>query len=128
MTECILIVDDSRTIRMMARTALEGRGYDVLEASNGVVALSVLARQVPDLLLTDINMPEMDGIALIREVRAQPGLARLPILVLTTEFADDIKQAGRNAGANGWLVKPFNPKQLGDTVALALTKFGSVAS
>lgn len=127
MTESILIVDDSRTIRMMVRTALEGRGYDVLEASNGVVALSVLARQVPDLLLTDINMPEMDGLTLIREARAQPGLARLPILVLTTEFADDIKQEGRRAGANGWLVKPFNPKQLCDTVALALAKFGSVA-
>lgn len=125
MTAHILIVDDSFTVRTMVRQALEGAGYRVTEAINGINALKRLEGEAPDLLLTDVNMPEMGGIELIRRVRPQQRFARLPILVLTTEAGDDLKKQGKEAGANGWLVKPFSPPQLCATVGLVLERSGA---
>ena len=125
MKHTILIVDDSRTVRAMVQQALEAQDYDVVQAENGVEALKKLAQGTPHLLLTDVNMPEMGGIELIRRVRAQACFSTLPILVLTTEFSAEMKQAGRDAGANGWLVKPFDPVQLCATIAVVLERFGS---
>jgi two-component system chemotaxis response regulator CheY len=99
-------------MRQMVTFTLRGAGYDVLEASDGQAALQLAKTTRVDLVLTDINMPKMDGIALIQALRALPGYKFTPILTLTTESTADKKQAGKAAGATGWIVKPFNPEQL----------------
>ena len=116
MPSTILIVDDSRTVRTMVRQALEADHHQVVEATDGVAALAALDMGPADLVITDVNMPEMDGLRLVRALRDSPGYRFTPILVLTTESGDEIKQRGREAGATGWLVKPFNPDQLRKTV------------
>lgn len=116
MPSTILIVDDSRTVRTMVRQALEADHHQVVEATDGVAALAALDMGPADLVITDVNMPEMDGLKLVRALRDRPAYRFTPILVLTTESGDDIKQRGREAGATGWLVKPFNPDQLRKTV------------
>ena len=116
MPSTILIVDDSRTVRTMVRQALEADHHQVVEATDGVAALAALDMGPADLVITDVNMPEMDGLKLVRVLRDRPGYRFTPILVLTTESGDEIKQRGREAGATGWLVKPFNPDQLRKTV------------
>lgn len=108
----VLIVDDSRSMRQMVRSALEASGHEVHEGEHGRAALQVLESQPVDLIVTDVNMPEMDGLTLTREVRQLERHRFTPILVLTTEHKDEIKQKGKAAGATGWLVKPFNPAQL----------------
>lgn len=127
MTATILIVDDSRMVRTLVRGALEAGGFNVVEAIHGAHALTQLDRQTPDLMITDVNMPEMDGLTLVERVRPQARFAHLPILMLTTETAEDLKQRGRQAGANGWMVKPFSPTQLRETVALVLERARSGA-
>lgn len=127
MTATILIVDDSRMVRTLVRGALEAGGFTVVEAIHGAHALTQLERLTPDLMITDVNMPEMDGLTLVERVRPQERFARLPILVLTTETAEDLKQRGRQAGANGWMVKPFSPTQLRETVSLVLERSRSGA-
>ena len=113
MAKTVLVVDDSPTMRQMVAFTLTNAGYQVVEAGNGKEAVGkVNAGAKPDLVVTDLNMPEMDGITLIKEIRKMPALKFTPILMLTTEASDDKKKAGQAAGATGWIVKPFNPEQM----------------
>ena len=120
MPSTILIADDSSTMRRMVRAALEAAQHNVVEAPDGRAALDRSATVAADLVITDVNMPEMDGLTLVRELRAQPSYRFTPILVLTTEDGADMKQRGREAGATGWLVKPFDAERLRQTVAFVL--------
>lgn len=112
----ILTVDDSRTIRDMLMAALGAAGYDVVQAEDGVEALERLRDLKPDAIVTDINMPRMDGFELIEEVRREGANMATPILVLTTESEPDRKLRAKEAGATGWIVKPFNPEKLLDAL------------
>lgn len=118
MPPTILVVDDSRTMRSMVRGVLEADHHRVVEACDGRDALQAVDKldAPPDLVITDVNMPEMDGLSLVRALRERSRHRFTPILVLTTENGDTIKQQGREAGATGWLVKPFNPDQLRQVV------------
>jgi two-component system chemotaxis response regulator CheY len=111
MAKLILAVDDSATVRQMVRFTLSGAGYEVIEAVDGRDALGKLARPV-NLVITDLNMPNLDGIGLIRALRANPACKGVPILMLTTESHEVRKQEGKAAGATGWIVKPFTTQQL----------------
>jgi len=108
----ILTVDDSPSMRKMVSFTLMGAGYKVIEAVDGVDAYEKAQDQPIDLVLTDQNMPRMDGLGLTRKLREHPHFKTVPILMLTTESSDLMKQAGRAAGATGWLVKPFDPSRL----------------
>ena len=108
----ILAVDDSASMRKMVSFTLVGAGFKVVEAVDGIDALEKAQKQQFDLVLTDQNMPRMDGIGLTRKLREHPNFKNTPILILTTESSDQMKQAGRSAGATGWLVKPFDPTRL----------------
>ncbi|WP_093665671.1 response regulator [Sphingomonas gellani] len=119
MPQTIMTVDDSPSMRMLLRAALTDMGYSVVEAEDGVHALEKLSGLQPDLLITDINMPRMDGFGLIEQVRGQ-GRRALPILVLTTESSDEKKQRARAAGATGWIVKPFHPEKLAAAIRRVL--------
>lgn len=116
----VLAVDDSAAIREMVKFCLDKAGYTVVQAEDGVEALKKAKKQVVDIVLTDVNMPNMDGITLIKELRALNSYKYVPILVLTTESATDAKMAGKNAGATGWIVKPFDPTTLVSTIAKVL--------
>ena len=108
----ILAVDDSPSMRKMVSFTLTGAGYKVVEAVDGMDALEKAEAQHIDLVLADQNMPRLDGIGLTRRLREHPRFKSTPILILTTESSDQMKQAGRAAGATGWLVKPFDPNRL----------------
>lgn len=108
----IMAVDDSAAMRQMVGVTLKGAGYEVLDASDGDEALALARRGLVDLVITDVNMPNMDGITLVRELRQLPAYRLTPILVLTTESSPEMKNEGRTAGATGWVVKPFNPQRL----------------
>ena len=108
----ILTVDDSKTMREMVSLTLRGADYDVLLAEDGQDALGKLKSEQVDLIITDINMPNLDGIGLIKALRQDPKYKSTPILVLTTESDGDKKYEGRSAGATGWVVKPFEPNKL----------------
>lgn len=112
----ILAVDDSASMRQMVAFTLKGAGHDVVEAVDGVDALAKAKVGKFDLVISDVNMPNMDGITLIAELRALPTFKFTPMLMLTTESAGDKKQQGKAAGATGWIVKPFNPDQLLATI------------
>jgi two-component system chemotaxis response regulator CheY len=112
MPKRILTVDDSKTMRDMLLVTLKKAGYDVVQAEDGKDGLEKLQDNGVDVIITDINMPVMDGITFIRECRAQAAYAATPILTLTTESSDAKKAEGRAAGATGWIVKPFNPEGL----------------
>lgn len=116
----ILAVDDSATMRQLVSFTLAGAGYKVIEASDGQEALERANQHDFQLLITDVNMPRMDGITLIRQLRANPKLKYVPMLMLTTESGADKKQQGKAAGATGWIVKPFEPQQLLATVRRVL--------
>jgi len=116
----IMTVDDSATIRQMLNLALTGAGYEVVEANDGVDALAKLETEQVSMLITDLNMPKMNGIDLIRNVRRSPGLRFLPIIMLTTESQEAKKQEGKTAGASGWIVKPFKPDQLLKVVQMVM--------
>lgn len=116
MTKTILAVDDSGSLRQMVVFSLRAAGYQVVEAVDGQDGLEKARLQVFDLVLTDQNMPRMDGLGLIRALRALATYQKVPILMLTTESSDEMKGKGRAAGANGWLVKPFDPQRLIDVV------------
>jgi two-component system chemotaxis response regulator CheY len=116
----ILAVDDSASMRQMVAFTLKQAGHDVVEAEDGQKALSAAKSNAFNLVISDVNMPVMDGLALIRELRALPSYKFTPILMLTTEAGSDKKQQGKAAGATGWIVKPFNPDQLIATVKRVL--------
>lgn len=108
----VLAVDDSASLRQMVSMVLRGGGYEVVEAVNGVDALSKLAGQDLDLVLTDLNMPRMDGLEFTRRLRTMPDYKFVPIVLLTTESNVDKKLQGKVAGATAWIIKPFDPDQL----------------
>lgn len=112
----ILTIDDSRTIRDMLRLTLLDAGFEVLQAVDGVDGIDVLGKNEVDIVITDINMPKMDGYGVIRHMRAQPEHKSTPILVLTTESELEKRNIAREAGATGWMVKPFDPEQLVATI------------
>lgn len=108
----ILTVDDSPSIRQMLAYVLSSNGYKVIEAEDGEQGLSCAKANQADLVLTDQNMPKMDGITLIKALRSLPNYRKVPIMMLTTESSQTLKQQGREAGATGWMVKPFDPDKL----------------
>lgn len=112
MAKVIMTADDSASVRQMVSFTLKQNGYDVVEAVDGQDALTKLSSQKVDMLITDLNMPNMDGIGLIRGVRAGTLNKFIPIIMLTTESQDSKKGEGKAAGATGWIVKPFKPEQL----------------
>jgi two-component system chemotaxis response regulator CheY len=112
MSKIIMTADDSASMREMITFTLRNAGFDVAEAVDGKDALTKLTGTSIQMLITDLNMPNMDGIELIRQVRALPQYKYIPIVMLTTESQDDKKQAGKAAGATGWIVKPFRGEQL----------------
>jgi two-component system, chemotaxis family, chemotaxis protein CheY len=115
--DLILTVDDSTSMRQLVRATLQGAGYKLAQAANGVEALDYAKTQeTPQLVLTDVNMPEMDGITLVQALRALPNYRHIPILILTTESSADIRKRAKESGATGWLVKPFSPQELLATV------------
>jgi two-component system chemotaxis response regulator CheY len=108
----VMTVDDSATVRQVLHMTLEDAGYDVVEAVDGADALEKLSEESVDMLVTDLNMPKVDGIDLIQQVRQKPGNRFMPIIMLTTESQPEKKSAGKTAGASGWITKPFRPEQL----------------
>jgi two-component system chemotaxis response regulator CheY len=116
-TKHALIVDDSATMRNMIKAVVVDMGFDVTTAQDGEKAFRFAQSQAFDIVITDINMPNMDGIELIRVLRETETMKYTPILVITTEGGDNVKQAGKAAGASGWIVKPFNPETLTRAVA-----------
>lgn len=116
MTKLILTVDDSASMRMLLKSSLTAQGYRVESANDGAHGLQRIREVMPDLLITDINMPVMDGFELIEAVRALPEFRGTPILVLSTEFSDEKKTRARSAGATGWITKPFEAVKLGSAI------------
>jgi len=116
----VLIVDDSISMRQMVSFTLREGGFDVVEAEHGQDALDKLKTAVVDLIITDLNMPVMDGITLIQNVRKHPAMKSKPVLMLTTEGLAAKKEQGKAAGATGWIVKPFDPEKLLATIARVL--------
>ena len=121
MGKTALVVDDSPTMRQMVALTLTNAGFKVVEAEHGKDAINkVAAGSKMDIVVTDLNMPEMDGISLIKELRKMAAFKFTPILMLTTESAIEKKQAGKEAGATGWIVKPFNPEVMLKIIAKVL--------
>ena len=118
----ILAVDDMRSMRELVKSVLEKRGHSVHIHDSGQAALDFARSNKVDLVISDINMPGMDGIALVAELRQLPDYTRTPILMLTTEDAQTRKDQARAAGANGWIQKPFNPERLINAVTKTLAK------
>ncbi|HEX6959356.1 MAG TPA: response regulator [Ferrovibrio sp.] len=112
MTKTVLTVDDSKTMLQMLQFALKQGGYEVIQGENGQEGLELLDRNTVDVIITDINMPVMDGITFIKELRKKAANKATPVLILTTESSQAKKQEGRAAGATGWIVKPFDPGKL----------------
>ena len=117
MSKMALVVDDSTSMRQKVAFTLQQAGFSVIEGSDGKDALGKVSGKSVNLVVTDLNMPVMDGISMIKELRKLPNFKFTPILMLTTESTDAKKQEGKSAGATGWLVKPFNPEQLLQVVA-----------
>lgn len=120
MARTALIVDDSASMREMIAFTLKGAGFTVLQGANGQEGLDKLDAGGAEIVITDLNMPVMDGLTFIQKVRTRPKYKFTPILMLTTETQDSKKQAAKTAGATGWLVKPFNPEQLLKVIAKVL--------
>jgi two-component system chemotaxis response regulator CheY len=116
MAKTFLVVDDSAAIRQLVSLSVTGAGYEVLIAQNGNEALQKLSQSRPDMVITDLNMPDMDGIELIRKIRSMPDYKFIPILMLTTEAQEEKMREGKQAGASGWIVKPFSSGQLLDVL------------
>lgn len=121
MSKTIMIVDDSVTIRQVVKIALRGQGFEVMEACDGQEALSKLNGQKVHLIISDVNMPNMDGISMVKELKKLPAYKFTPIIMLTTESEVSKKNEGRAAGAKAWVVKPFKPDQLLDVVSKLVT-------
>lgn len=116
MNKLILTVDDSASMRMLLKASLTAQGFAIESANDGAHGLERMHEVKPDLLITDINMPKMDGFELIEAVRAVPEFKGTPILVLSTEFSEDKKARARTAGATGWITKPFDATKLGAAI------------
>lgn len=116
MANTILIVDDSTMVRRYVRQSLEALGFEVVEAANGESALTQVSRALPALVISDVNMAPMNGFELLAALRARYSRKELPILMLTTEADDKLKLRGKEVGANGWLVKPFDPARMSAVV------------
>ncbi len=112
MGKTILTVDDSASMRQMVKMTLSNAGYTVIEAGDGVQGLAAARSNAVDMVLTDLNMPGLDGVALVRELRKLPSFTGVPIVLLSTESDAERKQQAKAAGATGWIVKPFRPEQL----------------
>ena len=112
MAKTIMVVDDSASLRQVVGIALKSAGYDVLEACDGKDALSKLKGQKIHLIISDVNMPNMDGITFVKEAKQKAEYRFTPVIMLTTEAGEDKKQAGQAAGAKAWVVKPFQPAQM----------------
>jgi len=119
--QSVLAVDDSASIRGLVTHVLKSAGFDVVLAEDGYEALEYARDNSVDLVLTDINMPNLDGIGLIKELRALPHYRFVPMLVLTTESGHEKKMEGKAAGATGWIVKPFDPEQLVSTISKVIS-------
>ena len=117
MSKSILVVDDTRSMRAMVAAVLEGAGYEVAQAGDGIEALELARTRVFDLVVTDHNMPRMDGVTLVRELRQLSNYDAVALIVLSTEASPELKQKGREAGATGWMAKPFDPQRMLDIVA-----------
>lgn len=117
MAKTILVVDDSASIRQVVGIALKGAGYDVIEATDGQNALSKLTGQRVHLIISDVNMPVMDGITFLKQVKTRPEYKFTPVIMLTTESGEGKKAEGQAAGAKAWVVKPFQPQQMLAAVA-----------
>ncbi|MEN9656914.1 MAG: hypothetical protein RL571_379 [Pseudomonadota bacterium] len=113
----ILILDDSASMRATVSITLNGAGYEVIEAKDGNDGLSKLSGQRVNLIISDVNMPGMDGITFLKKLKEQAAHRYVPVIMLTTESADDKKQQGKEAGAKAWIVKPFEPAKLLDAVS-----------
>lgn len=118
MASKILIVDDSASVRQVVSIALKGAGYEVMEACDGKDALSKLTGEKINLIISDVNMPNMDGITMVKEIKKLPAYKFTPIIMLTTEGADEKKKEGQAAGAKAWIVKPFQPDQMLKAVSM----------
>ena len=118
----ILAVDDSASIRQMVSFTLRSAGHEVIEAIDGQDAVDKLRYNAVDVILTDQNMPRMDGLTLVRILRAREDCRNVPILILTTESSDEMKAMGREAGATGWLVKPFDPERLVNVIDTVMSR------
>jgi len=112
MAKTIMVVDDSISIRQVVGLALKQAGYDVIEGCDGRDALAKLTGQKVNLIISDVNMPNMDGISFVRELKNRPAYKFTPVLMLTTESQEDKKEQGKAAGARAWMVKPFKPEAL----------------
>ena len=112
MAKTIMVVDDSISIRQVVGIALRQAGYDVIEGVDGKDALAKLTGQKVNLIISDVNMPNMDGISFVRELKTRPAYKFTPVLMLTTESQEDKKEQGKAAGARAWMVKPFKPEAL----------------
>lgn len=112
MAKTILVVDDSLSMRQVVGLALKGAGYDVIEACDGKDGLSKLDGRKVNLIISDVNMPNMDGITFLKEVKKSPAHKFTPVIMLTTESQEEKKKQGQEAGAKAWVVKPFQPDQL----------------
>ena len=117
MAKTILVIDDSASLRQVVKMALNGAGYDVIEAGDGQAALALLDGRQVNMAVCDVNMPIMNGIEFVKAAKALPGYKFMPILMLTTESQDEMKEKGKAAGAKAWMVKPFSPTQLVNAVA-----------
>ncbi len=117
MSKTVMIVDDAASIRQVVAIALKGAGYEVLGACDGREALSKLDGRKINLVISDVNMPNMDGISFVKELKARSAYKFTPVIMLTTESADAKKQLGKEAGAKAWMVKPFKPQQMLDAVS-----------
>lgn len=121
MSKVILVVDDSASVRQVVGIALKSAGYTVIEACDGKDALKKLDGQKINLVVSDVNMPNMDGITFVKEMKQNPSYKFTPVIMLTTEGADSKKQEGKAAGAKAWIVKPFRSEQLLQTVSMLIT-------
>ena len=117
MAKTILVVDDSASMRQVVSMALKQAGHDVIKACDGKDALTKLAGQRVHLVISDVNMPNMDGISFVREMKKNAAYKFVPVIMLTTEGSDEKKKAGQEAGAKAWVVKPFQPAQMLAAVA-----------
>ena len=117
-----LVVDDSASIRAILGFTLRGAGFEVIEGVDGQDGLKKLESATVDLIITDLNMPVMDGITFIKQVRARPDTKYIPMLMLTTESHESLKLQGKAAGATGWIVKPVHPEKLLEVIAKVLPK------